>query len=124
MAPNAELCLFHAFDSLAEGTLRTAGVSEENIAEYRAQDEREAREQMDKLIAEIGPMPVSPLPVVQRADPRVQISATAQAYAADLIVIGKHGRSRLAEYFLGGATRVTLVRAHCDVAVVPEARAS
>lgn len=124
LVPNAELCLFHAFDSLAEGILRTAGVSEENIAQYRAQDEREAREQMDKLIAEIGPMSVPPLPVVKRGDPRVQISATAQAYAADLIVIGKHGRSRLAEYFLGGATRVTLVRAHCDVAVVPEARAS
>lgn len=124
LVPNAELCLFHAFESLAEGTLRTAGVSEENIAEYRAQDEREVREEMDKLIAELGPMSVPPLPVVQRGDPRVQISATAQSYAADLIVIGKHGRSRLAEYFLGGTTRITLARSHCDVAVVPEARAS
>lgn len=124
LVPNAELCLFHAFDSLAEGTLRTAGVSEETIAQYRAQDEREAREEMDKLIAEIGPMSVPPLPLVQRGDPRVQISATAESYAADLIVIGKHGRSRLAEYFLGGATRLTLARAQCDVAVVPEARSS
>jgi nucleotide-binding universal stress UspA family protein len=124
LVPNAELCLFHAFDSLAEGTLRTAGVSEENIAQYRTQDESDAREEMDKLIAEIGPMSLPPLPIVQRGDPRVQISATAQAYAADLIVIGKHGRSRLAEYFLGGATRVTLARAQCDVAVVPEVQAS
>jgi nucleotide-binding universal stress UspA family protein len=124
LAPNAELCVFHAFDSLAEGTLRSAGVSEDNIAEYRAQDERQAREEVDKLIAEIGPMSVPPLPVVQRGDPRIQISATAESYAADLIVIGKHGRSRLAEYFLGGATRITLARAHCDVAVVPEVRAS
>jgi nucleotide-binding universal stress UspA family protein len=124
LVPNAELCLFHAFESVAEGTLRTAGVSEENIAEYGAQDEREAREAMDQLIADIGPMSVPPLPLVQRGDPRVQISATAASYAAGLIVIGKHGRSRLAEYFLGGATRVTLARAACDVAVVPEARAS
>ena len=124
LVPNAELCLFHAFESVAEGTLRAAGVSEENIAQYGAQDEREAREEMEKLIADLGPMSLPPLPVVQRGDPRVQISATAESYAADLIVIGKHGRSRLAEYFLGGATRVTLARAICDVAVVPEARAS
>ena len=54
----------------------------------------------------------------------VQISATAQAYAANLIVIGKQGRSRLAEYFVGGTTRHTIARAHCDVAVVPGARES
>jgi nucleotide-binding universal stress UspA family protein len=124
LVPNAELCLFHALESVAEGTLRTAGVSEENIAQYGTQDESEAREEMEKLIADLGPMSLPPLPVVQRGDPRVQISATAESYAADLIVIGKHGRSRLAEYFLGGATRVTLARALCDVAVVPEARAS
>lgn len=124
LVPNAELCLFHAFESVAEGTLRTAGVSEENIAQYGVQDETEAREEMEKLIADLGQMSLPPLPVVQRGDPRVQISATAESYAADLIVIGKHGRSRLAEYFLGGATRVTLARAPCDVAVVPEARAS
>ena len=124
LVPNAELCLFHAFESVAEGTLRAAGVSEENIAQYGAQDESEAREEMEKLIADLGPMSLPPLPVLQRGDPRVQISATAESYAADLIVIGKHGRSRLAEYFLGGATRVTLARAICDVAVVPEARAS
>ena len=124
LVPNAELCLFHAFESVAEGTLRTAGVSEENIAQYGTQDESEAREEMEKLIADLGPMSLPPLPVVQRGDPRVQISATAESYAADLIVIGKHGRSRLAEYFLGGATRVTLARALCDVAVVPEARVS
>jgi nucleotide-binding universal stress UspA family protein len=124
LAPDAELCIFHAFASTAEGTLRSAGVSEESIAQYRAEDERDAREQMDKLIADIGPVTVPPVTEVRTGDPRVQISATAEAYAADLIVIGKHGRSRLAEYFLGGATRLTLARAHCDVAVVPEARAS
>lgn len=124
LAPNAELCLFHAFDPPAEGTLRTAGASEDSIAQYRAQYEREARQEMNELMAEIGPMSFPPLPWVQGGDPRVQISATADAYAADLIVMGKHGRSHLAEYFLGGATRLTLARAQCDVAVVPEARTS
>lgn len=120
LAPDAEICLFHALDSPAEGTLRNAGVSEESIAQYRAQDEREAHDQMSTLIANAGSMTVPPLPLVKRGDARTQISAAAEAYAADVIVIGKHGRSRLAEYFLGGATRLTVARAHCDVAVVPE----
>ena len=53
-----------------------------------------------------------------------EILRAAETKPADLIVMGKRGRSPLAEYFVGGVTRYTLVRAHCDVAVVPEPRPS
>jgi nucleotide-binding universal stress UspA family protein len=77
---------------------------------------------MSRLIAEAGSLAASALPIFKRGDPRVLISDTAQSSDADLIVIGKHGRSRLAEYFMGGTTRLTLARAQRDIAVVPEAR--
>lgn len=122
LAPTAEICLLHVLDPPVEGFLRNAGVSEADIVAYRAQDEQEARAQMGKLIAEAGSPAMSAVPIFPLGDPRVVISETAESSATDLIVIGKHGRSRLAEYFLGGTTRLTLARAHCDVAVVPEPR--
>ncbi|HVF18051.1 MAG TPA: universal stress protein [Steroidobacteraceae bacterium] len=121
LAPTAEIGLFHALEAPAEGTLRNAAVAEESINAYRSQVERDARGQMDKLIADAGEMRGPLLPMLQKGDPRLQINAMAESYAADLIVIGKHGRSRISEFFLGGATRLTLARAQCDVAVVPEA---
>lgn len=124
LAPDAEVCLFHAFDLPAEGILRNAGVSDENIDAYRIQEEQQARAQMDTLIAAAGAMAQGASPLIQRGDPRMLVSSTAESFAADLIVLGKHGRSRLAEYFLGGTTRITLARAQCDVAVVPEKRSA
>jgi nucleotide-binding universal stress UspA family protein len=122
LAPTAEIGLFHALDPPVEGTLRSAGVGEETINAYWAQDEREARGLMDKLMTEAGASQGALLPMFLNGDPRLQINAMAESFAADLIVIGKHGRSRLSEYFLGGATRLTLARAQCDVAVVPGGR--
>jgi nucleotide-binding universal stress UspA family protein len=122
LAPAAEICVFYAVDSPATGILRNAGASERSIAEYQAEEGREAREQMSKLMAEASAQPLPVVHLVQSGDPRVRISATAVSYSADLIVMGKRGRSALAEYFVGGVTRYTLVRAHCDVAIVPESR--
>lgn len=120
LAPLAEICLFHAVDFLVGGKLKYAGVSDESIAEYRRQIDREARQQMDGFIAGANRTDVPLLPIIESGDARNLITAKAAEYAADLIVMGKHGQSRLAEYLLGGATRLTLARSTCDVAVIPD----
>jgi nucleotide-binding universal stress UspA family protein len=120
LVPGAEICLFHAFEPPAEGIMRNAGVSEEKISAYRVHEQQQARAQMDTFIAAAGVMANTASPLIQCGDPRMLVSSVAESFAADLIVIGKHGRSRLAEYLLGGTTRATLARARCDIAVVPE----
>lgn len=121
LAPRAEICLFHALDFPAQDQLTSAGTSEDSIGEYRRQVDREARQRMDELIAGAVPTGVPLLPIMEPGDARALITAKAAEYAADLIVIGRHDQSRLTEYVLGGATRPTLARSTCDVAVLPEA---
>ena len=46
--------------------------------------------------------------------------AQEEQLSADLIVIGKHGRSMVEEWLLGGVTRHVLAGSKCDVLVVHE----
>lgn len=120
VAPSADICVLHAFESPFEGKLEYAGVSQEIIARYREESGREARASMAALLERHADAQSRAVPVVAHGDPRTLIASKADELGADLIVIGKHGRSLLAEYFLGGITRAVLARAACDVAVVPE----
>jgi nucleotide-binding universal stress UspA family protein len=56
---------------------------------------------------------------VEHGPPAAAVLALAASAGADLIVAGKQGRSRTAEFFLGGVTRRILAGATCDVLVAP-----
>jgi nucleotide-binding universal stress UspA family protein len=51
-------------------------------------------------------------------DPETAISDFATAWQADLIVLGRRERSRIAEFFLGSVSNYTLHHAPCSVHVV------
>jgi nucleotide-binding universal stress UspA family protein len=51
-------------------------------------------------------------------DPERAISDFAEAWNADLIVVGRRGRSGMAEFFLGSVSNYTLHHAPCSVYVV------
>ncbi|HEY9642746.1 MAG TPA: universal stress protein [Coleofasciculaceae cyanobacterium] len=51
-------------------------------------------------------------------DPERAISDFAEAWNADLIVMGRRGRSGIAEFFLGSVSNYTLHHAPCSVYVV------
>jgi nucleotide-binding universal stress UspA family protein len=51
-------------------------------------------------------------------EPGPQIRHHAKEWQADLIVLGRRGRSGLAEVFLGSVSNYVLHRAHCSVLVV------
>jgi nucleotide-binding universal stress UspA family protein len=48
------------------------------------------------------------------------ILAQEEQLSADVIVIGKQGRSMIGEWLLGGVTRHVLAGSKCDVLVVHE----
>ncbi|MGK7872939.1 MAG: universal stress protein [Xenococcaceae cyanobacterium] len=54
----------------------------------------------------------------QIGDPGPQICALAKSWEADLIVIGRRGRSGLSEIFLGSVSNYVVHHAHCSVLVV------
>jgi len=60
-------------------------------------------------------------PPVPSGDPRVVILDTAQAWPADLIVLGSHGRRGLDRLLMGSVAESVAVHAHCSVEVVRSA---
>ncbi|MDP1537919.1 MAG: universal stress protein [Burkholderiales bacterium] len=119
IAPQAELQVCHAFDVPFEGKLWMAGVSDEQINNYRIQARQAALSAISALVATLPETRKRHvLPAVVRGDAaRVVLDQETQS-AADLIVIGKQGRSALEELLLGSVTRHVLSDSKCDVLVV------
>ena len=118
LAPRATLHLFHAVDVSLKPRLRSAGVTEDGVAAYTDELQREATASMAELTATALDQPV--LSTVQMGDARINIYERAAAQQCTLIVMGKQGRSWLSEHVLGSVTRRVLERATCDVVVVPQ----
>jgi nucleotide-binding universal stress UspA family protein len=55
---------------------------------------------------------------VREGDPRSTIVNEAEAWGADLIVVGSHGRSGLARWLLGSVAQAIVAHAPCSVEVV------
>jgi nucleotide-binding universal stress UspA family protein len=117
LAPAAVLHVFHAVDCPLKGRLKSAGVADETIEDYCDALHREASVSMAALVRSVTGRTV--LGNVRAADARVAISERAVETNSTLIVMGKQGRSWLAEHILGSVTRAILERATCDVVVAP-----
>jgi nucleotide-binding universal stress UspA family protein len=119
VAPGARLRALHAFEAPFEGKLRNAGVRERVLREYRTRAERDARERMAALRVESGPMRGGGSALILHGGAVVRILEQEQEDDCDLIAVGKHSESRLADFFLGSVTRRVLAESQADVLVVP-----
>jgi len=119
VAPGARLRALHAFEAPFEGKLRNAGVRERVLRAYRTGAERDARERMAALRVESGPMQGGGSALILHGGAVLRILEQEQEDDCDLIVVGKRGESRLADFFLGSVTRRVLAESRADVLVVP-----
>ena len=117
IAPEAQLCLLHAFDLPFEGSLRYAGVSPQEIDQYRLAAHTQAEQQLKGLLGDAGLLPDATLTVVQHGDAAARILEQEQAFHADLIVMGKHADNTLQRLFLGSVSRRVLGSTQADVLV-------
>jgi nucleotide-binding universal stress UspA family protein len=117
IAPRAEITLLHAFEWPYEGKLRFAGVPEWEIARYMIEARHQAMMELNGLVADSGAEAFSIGREVVHGPTAKSILEHAARHGTDLIVMGKHGRSRLGELFLGSVTRHVLSEAQCDVLV-------
>jgi len=118
--PEAELHAVHAYSVALEGRMRSAGATDEDITRYREQARIDAERRMAAFVADAdyraaGGMITSVwfgyaasvvLEVIQRGD-------------FDLLVVGRHGASRLDEWVMGSVTLNLMHHASCDVLLVP-----
>lgn len=117
IAPQAQITLVHVFSAPFEGKLRYAGVDDDILRDYIAGARRDALAQMSAFLAQ-APGDASRLSrAVLHGHPTRVLLDRAKLARADLLVVGKHGRSAAAELFLGSVTRHILSGAKCDVLV-------
>lgn len=120
IAPGAQTFIFHAYDCPDLEALRQAKVPETEINRIHAEHRDQAYSNLENIHRKASAPVTDSTFVVLAGDPKELVSETAERYQADLVVIGKHGRSLIEDIFLGGVTRRTLATANCDVAVVPD----
>ena len=116
--PDADIVLLHAFEVELESTFQFAGMSDEQIHEYRIQARGAAQLAMDDFINRLK------VPARQLTRQFVHGAATLrileheQTMDADLIVMGKHGQSVMEELLLGSVTKHVLSHSSSDVLIV------
>ena len=120
IAPNSRITIVHAFRVPFEGRLRIAGATDEAIQKYCEEERQESVKHIKELIrnSDDGASRISY--AVEHGGASRVILAKEEELSADLIVIGKHGRSMVEEWLLGSVTRHVLADSKCDVLVVHE----
>ncbi len=116
MAPDAVITALHVFDAPLEARLEYAGVPEADITAYRERGRREAEARLHEFLVETPGLPAGRVvPQVEIGYPAGVILDTARRLGADLVALGKHGRSPVEEWVLGSVTIHTINNAPCDV---------
>lgn len=117
--PAARVELFHAISTANEAKLRYAEVSERAIRSYREECRRHAQDRMFTLADSYGTRRNRLSSAIGRGDPARQVLVQQQNTAADLIVVGKHPASVLADVLFESVAQRILRDTRTDVLVVP-----
>jgi nucleotide-binding universal stress UspA family protein len=117
IAPHARITLVHAHEMAFEGMLWRGAVPERQRETLRARARSETLAKMHALVASLGKRAERVRYAVGRGYPPRVVLDAARRRDADLIVVGKQGRSTLEELFIGSLTRHILADSRCDVLV-------
>jgi nucleotide-binding universal stress UspA family protein len=118
VAPQALICLVHIFRPLFEKTMISTGISDKSIEEYRIKARIHAEAEMTRFIQAEGIESDNLLRLVEYGHPPASLPEIAAKQDVDLIILGKHGRSRIEEFLIGSVTLHVLAQSRCDVLVV------
>lgn len=115
IAPEASITFLHAYDV----HIRYANVTQVVINHYRRQARENARLELNRFVDGLGAPDRVLSRVIVFGLPSAVVRDYAEKMQPDLIVIGKHGRSRMEEMIIGSVTRDTIDQTECDILVVP-----
>jgi nucleotide-binding universal stress UspA family protein len=118
VAAGAEINLVHVWESPFEGMMRYASVSDETVNAHRAITRQTAEADMARFVDNSGLRPKHALRFIEEGYAPDRLRERARDRDADLIVVGKHGKSLTDELLLGSVTLHLLAESDCDVLVV------
>ena len=126
-APPPPMLLVHAYDAPFHGLIYPS-LAPDEAKEYRRYYKQKAAHGFARLLAaqRAGGLPNAEgarwVLKVQYGSPRALIPKAVAKHRADLLVLGTHGRSGVAQAFLGTVAGDVLRDVPCDVLVVPPRR--
>lgn len=118
VAAKARVTVLHAYRAPFEAKLRYKGFPEEDIRRYAETESRAARRDMEALLADPELAGLDIARRIVHGDPNPALPDAIRELDADLIVVGRHGGSRLGEAVMGSVSRFLAYYAPCDVLVV------
>jgi nucleotide-binding universal stress UspA family protein len=119
---NAALVLVHAFTPLAEGKMALAGIDENKIRSYVADEHERARREIAEFL-EAHDLASDPWSFrIRKGGATDVISDAVKGISPDLLVIGTHGRSGILKILLGSVTENALRTLDVDTLAVPPPR--
>jgi nucleotide-binding universal stress UspA family protein len=117
LAGKAQRLLVHVDERLHEPTLAYAGVSEETIEDYRRASAIESMRQLEVMAERLQAHGGELVPTLRDGRASAALQALVDEAGIDLMVIGRHGRSRLEAALLGSTGRFATSALRCDVLV-------
>lgn len=119
LAPGARFTFVHAYRLPDEGLMRELELPPALIGSYLARGCQAAWERLEDWIGTLGPGGQKRTGAVHSGYPAPMINACARSIGADLIVVGRQGRSRASRHGLGEVARRLGNQAACDVLIGP-----
>jgi nucleotide-binding universal stress UspA family protein len=117
IAPGALFTFLHVFRVAEEALMSAHGVSKDTIHAYRIRAREEARIRINSFIDALGPRKQLIYRAIEHGIPGPAIHSHAREINADLIAVGKHGKSRFIDLFLGSVTERLIDYSDCDLLV-------
>ncbi len=117
IAPEALISVVHVFEPIFEPSMVRAGISDEIIEQYRINAQIEAEKDMTDFIKDTGMDSKNLLRLLEYGHAPAKLPEMAQQMYPDLVIVGKHGRSRIEELLVGSVTLHLLSESKCDVLV-------
>ncbi len=124
IARGADAAILHIYDAQITHMAMSHTLRSEDRAAYLADQHEEAARSLATFVEAIGWPSLRRIVRDGRQAPAQEILTAAKEEGADLIVVGTHGRSGIANFFLGSVAEAVLRGADQDVLAVPPAAAS
>ena len=116
------ISVLHVFDAPARKHMSLASASREELEHYIAKEEAVAGRELAAFLQRTVAFPARNLVKLVETTTSHAICATAEEVSADLVVVGTHGRTGIANFLLGSVAQGVLHAAERDVLTIPARR--
>lgn len=118
IAPEALIYTVHIFETVFERKMLSAGLREETLRKYRIRTHLEAEAQMTRFMESAGLDTRRHIHFIESGHAAKKLLEITNKWGHDLIIVGRHGKSRIEQLLFGSVTKHLIARSQCDVLVM------